>query len=458
LFINKPLSIVGPGAPVLAISGNTNSRVFHIGPQGDVEIHGLTITEGRVVAANGTGAFDWTRATPGGDALGGGVFNEGTLKIFDSMIVSNSLQGGRGGSGSHNIPGEPLNGADGGRAAGAGIYSAGLLDLHRCTLIGNRAVGGTGGMGGFALSLSFPVEPGWGGVASGAGVFAIPASLESCTVAANLATGGEGGRGTHYYPYSPTSYGPGRPGATAAGGGLSGELTLNNCSVSGNSVTGGMGGTGSVAGVIGETYGGGVESLLLSVQSTIVAGNTGSASSPDVRGAVESQGWNLIGITDGSSGWTTEDFLGHSSFPLEAHLSPCQDNSGPVWTMRPLANSPALDAGRSGLATDARGSRRVVDFPNVPNALGGDGSDIGAFELQATTLLLTGPVKSGNDLVVRFSSDLGQRYRIERKDTLAPGAWTTVADNLSGTGGIIPVTDLGAASQPQRFYRGQVLP
>ena len=61
-------------------------------------------------------------------------------------------------------------------------------------------------------------------------------------------------------------------------------------------------------------------------------------------------------------------------------------------------------------------------------------------------------------MVVSFSSELGQRYRIERKDALAPGAWTTVADNIAGTEGIVPVTDLGAAIQPKRFYRGQVLP
>ena len=38
----------------------------------------------------------------------------------------------------------------------------------------------------------------------------------------------------------------------------------------------------------------------------------------------------------------------------------------------------------SGLPTDQRGLQRPIEFPQIPNspAAGGDGSDIGAFELQ----------------------------------------------------------------------------
>jgi hypothetical protein len=32
--------------------------------------------------------------------------------------------------------------------------------------------------------------------------------------------------------------------------------------------------------------------------------------------------------------------------------------------------------------TDQRGLPRIVDYPGVPKAVGGDNSDIGAFELQ----------------------------------------------------------------------------
>ena len=71
---------------------------------------------------------------------------------------------------------------------------------------------------------------------------------------------------------------------------------------------------------------------------------------------------------------------------------------------------------------------------------------------------LTGLVKSGNDIVVSFPSEVGLRYRIERTDAVTAGSWTPVADNLVGTGAIQQVTDAGAVGQRQRFYRGRVLP
>ena len=65
-------------------------------------------------------------------------------------------------------------------------------------------------------------------------------------------------------------------------------------------------------------------------------------------------------------------------------LGPLADNGGPTPTMALLDNSPALDRSSAGGATtDQRGLARVYDFPGPPNAIGGDGADIGAFERQA---------------------------------------------------------------------------
>jgi hypothetical protein len=48
-----------------------------------------------------------------------------------------------------------------------------------------------------------------------------------------------------------------------------------------------------------------------------------------------------------------------------------------------LEGSPAIDKGNSfEESTDQRGLPRPSDFVGIPNASGGDGSDIGAFELQ----------------------------------------------------------------------------
>ena len=51
--------------------------------------------------------------------------------------------------------------------------------------------------------------------------------------------------------------------------------------------------------------------------------------------------------------------------------------------MAPSVTSPVIDKGSSfGLTTDERGAQRPLDLPGYPNAPGGDGSDIGAVELQ----------------------------------------------------------------------------
>ena len=83
-------------------------------------------------------------------------------------------------------------------------------------------------------------------------------------------------------------------------------------------------------------------------------------------GTVSSLGYNLIGVD-----------------PL---LGPLQDNGGPTFTHAPLPGSPVIDAGNnfSGADFDQRGLEflRTVDFSDRPNAAGGDGTDIGAVEVQ----------------------------------------------------------------------------
>jgi len=55
LAIKKRLDLEGPGASLLAISGNDTSRVFDISQGLDVEIAGLTITHGLAETAGGGG-------------------------------------------------------------------------------------------------------------------------------------------------------------------------------------------------------------------------------------------------------------------------------------------------------------------------------------------------------------------------------------------------------------------
>ena len=59
-------------------------------------------------------------------------------------------------------------------------------------------------------------------------------------------------------------------------------------------------------------------------------------------------------------------------------------NGGPTPTFALLPGSVAIDRGSAfGASADQRGEPRPSDFLSVPNLAGGDGSDVGAFELQA---------------------------------------------------------------------------
>jgi hypothetical protein len=86
-------------------------------------------------------------------------------------------------------------------------------------------------------------------------------------------------------------------------------------------------------------------------------------------------------------------------------LGPLGKNGGPTATMALSYGSPAVDQGTAdGLTADQRGRRRPVDLSSIANASGGDGADIGAFELQSNEL-------QSNDFRI------GKAKRNERKGT-----------------------------------------
>jgi hypothetical protein len=58
---------------------------------------------------------------------------------------------------------------------------------------------------------------------------------------------------------------------------------------------------------------------------------------------------------------------------------------------------------------------------------------------------------------IRFATVAGKSYRIERSTNLSPQEWTTVTDNLIGTGEVIDVIDHPAGAQLRGyFYRALV--
>jgi len=59
--------------------------------------------------------------------------------------------------------------------------------------------------------------------------------------------------------------------------------------------------------------------------------------------------------------------------------------------------------------------------------------------------------RTGADAAVSFASVAGKSYRVEWSDDLE--TWTTLQENIAGTGGGMTITDTGGGNSPPRFYR-----
>jgi hypothetical protein len=287
LTINSNLTIEGPGARELSVSGTDNSRVFTVASGATVRIQGLTITGGNADS-------------------GGGINNMGTLTLAKSA-VSGNLAGGSGG----------------------GIFNGGTLTVSRSTISGNTAD-----------------EGGGGGVLNRGTVSGVEgnATFINSTISRNSSEG--------------------------SGGGISnaGEATIRNSTVTRNSAEGSGGGVASV----------GTGSVR--VYSSILAGNQTTDVDNARNGSFSSLGYNIVG--DGTSA-PSFNSTGDQTGVANPGLGPLANNGGPTQTHAVLNGSPALDKGDGGSARDQRGMPRPVDLPRVGNARGGDGADVGAFELQA---------------------------------------------------------------------------
>jgi CSLREA domain-containing protein len=354
LTISNSVTVVGPGARTLAVSGNGAVRVFNV-TSGAIVISGLTIQGGFAAGATGQAG------------MGGGIFNSASLTVNDCMFTGNNATGGNGSG----------LGSSGAKGQGGAIYSAGTLTLNRCTFSGNTATGGNPGAG---ITKG---RGGSGGAGQGGAVFneaAHSLTMSNCSFYANIAHGANGGNG-----------GTGGNGGAGNGGAIcnAGQMTTTACTISSNAGGNSSGGTGSSGNGSPGAASGGIANIsggTATVRDTISANNTANGGAgADVDGAFSSGGYNLLGTADHSTGFTaTGDIKGTDASVLNAGvLGPPSNNGGPTDTFNLTSNSPAIDAGNSfGLPTDQRGLTRIRDNPSIANAAGGDGSDIGAVEIQ----------------------------------------------------------------------------
>ena len=176
-----------------------------------------------------------------------------------------------------------------------------------------------------------------------------------------------------------------------------GTLTVTNSTVSGNTGNGieNDAGTATITGstVVYNPIGIEANGGTVTVRSTIVAGTAvinGRDIDQNFSGVIISGGYNLIGA---DTGYFTNlgDQTGTFITPLDPQIDPLGDYGGMTATHRLKTNSPAIDKAYSfGSATDQRDFLRPFDRANYPNATGGDGSDIGAYELQFAVFVAGG--------------------------------------------------------------------
>src|SRR5262249_9249 len=303
LAISKNLTITGPGANLLTISGNNASRVFNVtlGSPGIVNLSGLTVANGN--------------SGPVGTGAGIANSSSGTLNVSSSTVRNNdSGFGGTGGgianssSGTVNVLNSTLNNNNAGSAGGSlggGIYnnSTGTVNVINSTLSSNSA-----GSGGGILN-------------QGSGTIRVV----SCTITQNSAGGSGGGLYNQ----------------------LGGPFRLRN---------------------------------------SIVAVNTGN-NMPDLFSAFISDGNNLVGKTDGATGFTNgvnNDQVGTIATPLNPLLATLGNYGGPTQTHALLPGSTAIDTGNN-CVTDVThcGDAGIPQLTTDQRGFSRQGNsvvDIGAFE------------------------------------------------------------------------------
>jgi len=159
------LTIQGPGADVLTVSGGNVDRIFFMQTVGvDTTISGLTLTDGNTAGDGGAiraddGALTMTGTTVSGNNAddGGGIFVSDT-----DLTVQRST----------------LSGNDAGSSGGAIGASQARVTVESSTISGNMAPGGTGSGGGIYFQSMFASDV---------------VSIRNSTVAGNTAGGNGGG-------------------------------------------------------------------------------------------------------------------------------------------------------------------------------------------------------------------------------------------------------------------------
>jgi hypothetical protein len=442
LEVTKSVAISGPGANQLSIDGNLDDQrtfVFEVSPERTLSIFGLTIRNAVYGISNNQGTVSVSRCVVS-DISGAGLYNSveqgsgGASVTIINSLVSDSGVGIRNASGTNQSPRfgptrtmargstsvrKPVDDASGTATCTAcmtiansvvtrsGIwgvlnfaYGAADVTVLNSGLTGNSIVGieTSGYMANAEITVknsTLSSSSFYGGIYSGFSTV----SIANSTISGNSAKidgGGIYGAGGTISIENSTISGNSAPGGFTGGGIYSNgvdDLSIVNSTISGNSAGtgGGIYNVNSSLHVANSTIasnsagsGGGIynDQGQFAISNTILNAGASGENIFNSGGTVTSQGYNLS--SDDGGGYLTGPADQINTDPI---LGPLQDNGGPTFTHALLPGSPAIDKGNSGgVPIDQRHFYRPIDIPGIPNATGGDGSDIGAFEFGSSAI------------------------------------------------------------------------
>lgn len=370
LTLDKNLTIKGPGAAQLAISGGGNPVL--VINSGVIAISGLTIQNGEVHAPPyvgggilNHGTLTLIESTVSGNydyaGSGGGIYNDGTLTLVSSTISKNYTFYGGGGivnSGSLRLINTTVSDNTADEGNGGGIVNSSTLTLINSTVSNNEAFDG-------------------GGILN-SGTLTVTNSTISDN-ASDVTAGGGGGGGVYNNPGGTVtvtdSTFAGNSASNAGGGGIyndGGTFTVTNSTIAGNSAI---------------YIGGGIYNAgILTAKNILLANNvaySGTANCVLDSGTATSLGYNVSDDDTCTSSFTaTGD---ENNVIPGAGLDPkgLQNNGGPTQTIALQPGSPTVDHIPVADCTDASGNPVKTDQRGIKRPQG-PACDVGAFELVQT--------------------------------------------------------------------------
>ncbi|MFK7921083.1 MAG: choice-of-anchor Q domain-containing protein [Bacteroidia bacterium] len=332
LQICADITLQGPGADLLAVSGEDSTRILRIMPGNNVEVMGLSLVRGKTSSSDG-----------------GAVLSEGSIRLLNCVLANNYAVD------------------DGG--AVAVLDSSASIQLDSCRIF-NNSCGDDGGAISCsngkvminASTIKDNFSPSLGGALHMNGIV----NISNSTFGGNEATS-SGGAIRNFTGGSLTcvnsTFASNKSGNRGGAISTNAYVDLNFCTLVGNVAN-------SLGGGIRVPTGG-----ICLMQNSLVANNSGS-SGDDVSmfsGAFISNGYNFIGDTTGSS-WiaASNDQLGNTAIPLDPLILSLASNGGFTETIALQVGSPCIDnADTTGAPIfDQRGEIRVS----------GSQADIGSFE------------------------------------------------------------------------------